>query len=120
MMRGLEHLPDEERLRELGPFCPQRRRLRGHLMGVYNHLKGECQEDGAGILSGVPSDRARGSGHKLRHRQFPLNTRKNFFTPRVTEHRHRLPREAAGSPSLRILKPRLAVTLSGRLLGELL
>ncbi|KFV75763.1 hypothetical protein N308_03338, partial [Struthio camelus australis] len=55
------------------------------------------------------------NGHKLKHRQFPLNIRKNFFTARVTEHWNRLPREVVESPSSEIFKTRLDVILGNML-----
>ena len=45
MIKGLGSLTYEESLRELGLFNLEKRRLRGHLITMFQYLKGGYKED---------------------------------------------------------------------------
>ena len=86
MIRGLEHLPSEERLRDMGILSPEKRRLKGNLINTDNYFKSSCQEGKSRLLSVMPSNRTRDNGHKKELRKFHMNMRKKFFTLGITEH----------------------------------
>ena len=106
MIKGLEHLPYEDRLSNLHLFSLEKRRLRGDLVNVYKYFKCRNQSDVANFISAVCGDRMRGNGHKLDHRKFCTNMQRNFSV-RVMEHWNRLPREVVNSPYLKIFKTHL-------------
>ncbi|GAB0204351.1 mitochondrial enolase superfamily member 1 [Grus japonensis] len=65
MIKGLGNVPYEERLRELGLFSFEKRRLRGDLITMFQYLKGGCKEDGDFLFTRSHMEKMRANGYKL-------------------------------------------------------
>jgi len=114
MIRGMEHLFYEERLRELWLFSWQKRRLWGDLVAAFQYLKGAYMKAGEGLFTRSCRNRTRGSGSKLKEGRFRSDIRKKFFTKRKVRPWHRLAEMLWMSPPCKHSRPGWATWSSGR------
>jgi len=86
MIKGLENLPYEERLKELGLFSPETRRLGGHLITVFQYLKGICKQHGGSLSTRSHMEKTSGNGCKWHQKRFHPDIRKKSFAVRTIIH----------------------------------
>ena len=77
MIRGLEHLPYGDKLRELGLLSLEKRRIQRDLIAAFQYLKGAYRKAGEGLFIRACSNRTRGKVFKLEEGRFKLDTRRN-------------------------------------------
>ncbi|KAJ7411172.1 hypothetical protein WISP_103903 [Willisornis vidua] len=97
---------------ELELFSLERRRLRGDLVTLYNHLKGGCNQVGVSLFSQATVTGSENTSLKMDQERFRLNIKGKFFMKNVAKHWNRLFRELLESPPLEELKKQLDVALS--------
>ena len=83
MIRGLEHLSFEERLRKLELFSLGKRRLWGDLIAAFQYLNGVYEKDGDRLFSRACRNSTSGICFKVKAGRFRLDTKKKHFTTRV-------------------------------------
>ena len=103
MIRGLEHLSYEDKLREMGLFSLENRRLWRDLIVAFQYPTGAYRKAGEGLFLRACSDRTGENFFKLEENRFRLAIRKKFFTVRVVRCWNRLPSEVVDNPSLEAL-----------------
>ena len=74
MIRGLVHLSYEDRLKELGSFNLEKRKLWGDLFMAFQYFKEDYKQEG-NIFTWVGADGAKGSGFELMEERFRLDLR---------------------------------------------
>ncbi|PKU49449.1 hypothetical protein llap_314 [Limosa lapponica baueri] len=107
MIKGLGSLLYWGRLRELGLFSFERRRLREDIITMFQYLKGGYKEDGDSLFTRGHMEKTRGNGYKLLLGRFRLDARGEFFTMTTISHWNNVPSEVVDSPSFDTLKIQL-------------
>ena len=78
-VRGLKHLPYEDRLRELGLFSLEKQRLWSDQIAAFEYLKEAYKQEGIRLFARVDNVRTKGSGFKLREGRFRLDMRGKYY-----------------------------------------
>ncbi len=107
LVRGLRHVPYEERLRQLNLLSRERRRLRADLILALKIFKGEVDLNPFGFF--LRPARAGLLGHTYRLLQGPSRLRRwsSAFSVRVVKFWNRLPAHLVLSPLVSIFKKQL-------------
>ena len=108
MIRGLQHLPYKDRLRELRLLSLEKGRLRGDLSAAFQDLKGAYKQEGRQLFERGDKSRTRGNGVKLKDGRLRLDVRGKFFAMKVVRCWNSCPERLwMPRPSVEVLKARL-------------
>ncbi len=107
LVRGLRHVPYEERLRQLNLFSLKGRRLRADLILAFKIFKGEVDLNPAEFFLRPPRAGLRGHTYRLLQGPSRLRRRSSAFSVRIVKYWNRLPAHLVLAPSVYIFKKQL-------------
>jgi len=108
LVKGLKPKSYEERLKSLGLYSLQQRRLRGDMIETFKILTGKERVDSQSFFQlATASHNLRGHSLKLFLPRCSTTVRKMFFSTRVVSHWNALPQHVIVSPSVNSFKNRL-------------
>jgi len=74
MIQGVEHLSYKDKLKDLGVFSLEKRRLWGDLIVDMQCLKGDYKHEGNQLFTWVDSHKTKGNGFKLKEWRYRPRT----------------------------------------------
>ena len=108
MVKGLKKLPYETRLKKLGIYSIERRRLRGDLIETFKILTGRDHVNYSKFFELVDiTSGLRGHSLKLFKPRCRTTVRENFFSLRIVSEWNQLPQDVVEAPSINTFKNRL-------------
>ena len=107
MIRGMENMHYEDRLRLLNMYSLKYRRLRGDLIEVFKFVHGQHLGYLKGMFEFNEENRTRCHDHKLTVKLSSTRLRQSFFSRRVVGHWNNLPCNVVSASTLDSFKARL-------------
>ncbi len=109
LVRGLENISYERRLKVLDLFTLQQRRVRGDLIETYKIIQGKENVEASKFFTSAETGHLRGNSLKIYKRQARTEVRKHFFSMRVVEDWNKLPDEIVTAANMESFKKQLDV-----------
>ena len=111
----MRNIPYEDRLKRLGLFSLETRRLRGELVQVFKILHGYDDIDWRELFDIDTTSITRSNGFKLRGKRFHTDVAKKNFTYKLINEWNSLPENVVNSTSINMFKNRLDKVLRSRM-----